>query len=73
MRKERALPLPPAPLAEPEPDRSPAGLRATSDRIDQRKDSGFFVPGSAAGVYVEAMRALAREREEAEMSRLDRP
>ena len=62
MSKDKAPAEAPGRLAvEKEPDRSPAGLRATADRIDQRKDSGFFVPGSAAGVYAEAMRALARE------------
>lgn len=69
MTKVKAGPPPPPPV-EKDPDRSPEGLRATADRIDQRKDSGFFVPGSAAGVYAEAMRALAREREVAEMKRL---
>ena len=64
MSKGKAFPPPWRQPTEPEPDRSPAGLRATADRIDQRKDSGFFVPGSAAAVYAEAMRALAREREQ---------
>lgn len=64
MTKDKAIPPPPLPPAETEPDRSPAGLRATADRIDQRKDVCFFVPGSAASVYAEAMRALAQEREQ---------
>lgn len=65
MRKEKAPSDAPGRLAvEKEPDRSPAGLRTTADRIDQRKDSGFFVPGSAASVYAKAMRVLAREREQ---------
>jgi hypothetical protein len=63
MRKAKTPTETPGWLATEAPDRSPAGLRATADRIDQRKDSGFFVPGSAAGVYAEAMRALAREQE----------
>lgn len=63
MSKDKAV-APAVPLTEKEPNRSPAGLRATADRIDQRKDSGFFVPGSAAGIYAEALRALAREREQ---------
>jgi predicted phage gp36 major capsid-like protein len=53
-----------------EPDRSPAGLRATAARTDGRKAGGFFVPRSTAGVYAEAMRALAREREAAGVKRL---
>jgi hypothetical protein len=65
--------LPYLPPAEKEPNRSSSDLRVTADRIDQRKDSGFFVPGSAAGVYAEAMRSLARDREAAEMKRPDSP
>jgi len=64
MSKEKAFPRPQLPPVEEKPDRSPAGLRATADRIEERKKSGFFVPGSAAGVYAEAMRALARAREQ---------
>lgn len=47
--------------AEPEPDHSPAGLRALAERIKGKADTGFCVPGSAVGIYAEAMRALARE------------
>jgi len=54
--------VPPRPSSKQ--DRLPAGLLATADRIDQRKDSGFFVPESAAGIYAEAMQALAREWEQ---------
>jgi len=54
--------VPPFPPAQPEPDRSPAGLRATANRIYQRKDIGFLVPALAAGVYAEIMWALGRER-----------
>ncbi|WP_146056371.1 hypothetical protein [Methylobacterium sp. V23] len=61
---DKALPPSQHPPLTEKPDRSPAGLRATADRIDERKDAGFFVPGSAAGIYAEAMRALAREREQ---------
>lgn len=63
MRKDQAAQTP-APQPPKEPDRSPSGLRALAQRIEERKDTGFCVPGSAAGVYAEAMRALAREREQ---------
>ena len=51
------------PLADDAPDRSPAGMRATADRIEERSSQGFYVPPSAVVLYVEALRALAREHE----------
>ncbi|WP_264045467.1 hypothetical protein [Methylobacterium flocculans] len=53
----------PEPPADDAPDRSPAGMRATADRIEERSSQGFYVPPSAAVLYAEALRALAREHE----------
>ncbi|WP_264048723.1 hypothetical protein [Methylobacterium flocculans] len=51
------------PLANDTPDRSPAGMRATADRIDERSSQGFYVPPSAAILNAEALRTLACDHE----------
>ncbi|MFY9293387.1 MAG: hypothetical protein WAP03_22200 [Methylorubrum rhodinum] len=51
--------------AKPTHALTPAELREIARRIERRRESGLAIPGDRVGLYTEAMRALAQERESA--------